>query len=369
MRAIVLVLDGCGAGAAPDAHEFGDTEPANTLRHVWDATGGFHAPHLARLGFLAAAGIGPKPEPVDRPCSFGRMKPMSKGGKDSVVGHWEMMGIRLEHPFPVFPNGFPDELVKKFEASIGRRTLGNRAASGTQIIAELGSNHMETGSPILYTSADSVFQLAAHEGVIPIEELYRYCEIARELCTGEFEVQRVIARPFAGSDGHFARTERRRDYPLAAPANFVDEVGDVFGIGVVPELFGGRGFRKLPRTQSNPEHAAELNRALESDARFIFANFEDFDMRYGHRNDVPGFARCIEEFDHILERLLPKLQEIDLLILTSDHGNDPTTVSTDHSREYAPIVAYGPHREFSGDVDGFWLVRELVSDQLSPTIG
>ncbi|MDX2066320.1 MAG: phosphopentomutase [Fimbriimonadaceae bacterium] len=369
MRAIVIVLDGCGAGAAPDSAEFGATEPTSTVRHVWEAVGGFHAPNLASVGFLAACGIGPAPEPLPgRPVSYGRLQPLSKGGKDSVVGHWEMMGIELDRPFPTFPNGFPAELVSAFSAAIGRDVLGNRAASGTQIISELGGQHLRSGAPILYTSADSVLQIAAHEEVVPVETLYAWCEAARALCVGDFEVQRVIARPFTGEEGHFQRTERRRDYPLTPPTNLIDEIGDVYGIGVVPELFGGRGFRDVPRTQSNAEHAEVLWRALESDARFIFANFEDFDMRYGHRNDAAGFARCLEAFDHTLGELLARTSADDLIVLTADHGNDPTTASTDHDREYVPCVAIGSAVPFSGDIAGFSHVGRLVSSAIVPTI-
>lgn len=369
MRAIVLVLDGCGAGAAPDAAEFGDREPASTVHHVWEATGGFHAPNLAKVGFLAACGIGPFDlADIGKPHSYARLQPLSKGGKDSVVGHWEMMGIELEHAFPTFPHGFPPELINEFEGRIGRKVIGNRPASGTQIIQELAETHAQTGSPIVYTSADSVFQVAANEAVIPVEELYQICEAARGLCRGDFEVQRVIARPFVGANGKYDRTDRRRDYPLAPAHNLIDDLGDVYGIGVVPELFGHRGFRDIPRTQSNAEHEKSLFTALESDARFIFANFEDFDMRYGHRNDVPGFARCLEAFDHTLERILAAVKDDDLLILTADHGNDPTTISTDHSREYVPCVAIGSHVPFSGDISGFRQVGKLVSEHLLPTI-
>jgi phosphopentomutase len=369
MRVIVIVLDGCGAGAAPDAAQFGATEPTSTVHHVWEAVGGFHAPHLASVGFLAACDIGPAPAPLpDRALSYGRLQPLSQGGKDSVVGHWEMMGIVLDRPFPTFPDGFPPELITAFSHAVGYEVLGNRAASGTQIICELGSQHVRTGAPIVYTSADSVFQIAAHEDVVPIDTLYQWCESARELCRGEYEVQRVIARPFTGDEGHFRRTERRRDYPLIAPPNLVDEIGDVYGIGVVPELFGGRGFRDVPRTQSNTEHAKELWRALDSDARFIFANFEDFDMRYGHRNDASGFARCLEAFDHTLGELLTRTTNDDLIILTADHGNDPTTASTDHDREYVPCVAIGNAVPFSGEILGFAQIERLVRAAILPTM-
>lgn len=363
-RAIVLVLDGCGAGVAPDAPDFGDHDTPNTLLHVWEAVGGFAAPHLAATGFLRAAGI---PVGVPPPAGFvaqwGRLRPRSRGGKDSVTGHWELMGIELETAFPTYPEGFPPEVITPFVAAIGRDVLGNRAASGTAIIDELGEAHLATGRPIVYTSADSVFQIAAHEETVPVATLYAWCETARGLLSPPHAVQRVIARPFLGKPGAFARTDRRRDYPLPPPPNLVDEVGDVLGIGVVAELFGGRGFRPGPRTQSNPEHATALRAALDSDARLIFANFEDFDMLYGHRNDPTGFARCLEEFDLTLADLLPRLGPHDILILTADHGNDPTTPSTDHSREYVPVAALrrgDEASEFLGDQDGFaWVARAV----------
>lgn len=366
-RVTVVVLDGCGAGVAPDAAEFGDLDGPHTLAHVWEAAGAIEAPNLAGVGFLASVAAAAKPGLEGFAVEFGRLKPLSKGGKDSVTGHWEMMGVVMEHPFPTYPNGFPAELLSAFEARIGRPTLGNKPASGTAIIAELGAKHLETGAPIVYTSADSVFQIACHESVVPIEMLYAFCEAARELCRKPHDVQRVIARPFVGDvQGGFQRTERRRDYPLPPPENLVDVVGDVLGIGVVPELFSHRGFRKLPRTQSNAQHAAALREAWQTDARFIFANFEDFDMLYGHRNDPVGFRRCLEEFDGWLGQWLSAMGERDLLILTSDHGNDPTTASTDHSREYVPLCAVtrGSGTTDLGDVDGFVEVGRRVARHL-----
>jgi len=337
-RAIVIVLDGCGAGAAPDHEEFGDGAQVNTLANIWNAVGGIDAPNLTQMGYFAAAGVGPTPPTTAR---YGRLQELSKGGKDSVTGHWEMMGAITKQRFPTYPDGFPIPLIKEFESAIKTQTIGNRPASGTKIIAELGELHVETGMPIVYTSADSVFQIAAHEDVVPVETLYEWCRIARRLCVAPNNVQRVIARPFIGKPGAFERTERRKDFPLAAPKNLVDTIGDVYGIGVVPELFDGRGFRTTSRTQSNPEHWVRLDEALNSDARFIFANFEDFDMLYGHRNDVPGFAKCLEVFDVELAKRLPQFGPDDLVIVTADHGNDPTDVSTDHSREYVPVAIFG----------------------------
>lgn len=359
-RAIVVVLDGCGAGQAPDWRDFGDLEGSDTLGHVAQRAGPIAAPLLAGSGFLTPRAQ-TAPNVPGFAVGYGRLRPLG-AGKDSVTGHWELMGATLSEPFPTYPDGFPADLVAAFEARIGRRVLGNVAASGTEILTRLGEESRRTGSPILYTSADSVFQLAAHEEIIPLPELYAMCEIAREMTS----VGRVIARPFAGEPGAFVRTEGRKDYPAPPPPNFCDAIGDVFGIGVVPELFGGRAFRPIRRTQSNPEHEAMLLEALGSDARFVFANFEDFDMRYGHRNDPDGFARCLERFDGTLARLLPRLTDDDLLILTADHGNDPTDASTDHTREYVPCVALargeggGPF----GDRDGLTRVGDAVAAHL-----
>ncbi|MCH7904952.1 MAG: phosphopentomutase [Armatimonadetes bacterium] len=360
-RAIVIVLDGCGAGAAPDAAEFGDHDSPSTVLHVWEHVGGFHAPNLERVGFLAACGIGDAPSG-----RYGRLRELSQG-KDSVTGHWEMMGVVTETPFPTYPSGFPQELIREFEEKIGKKTLGNYPASGTVIIQDLGAKHARTGQPIVYTSADSVFQIACHESVIPIDRLYEMCRIARKLCKEPYNLQRIIARPFVGSvDDGFTRTGNRKDFPLPPPPNLVDEIGDVYGLGVVPDLFGGRGFRDVPRTQNNREHETALWQALDSDARFIFANFEDFDMLYGHRNDPDGFARCLEEFDVTLGKIISLLTDGDLLILTADHGNDPTDASTDHSREYVPVALVGEGIEPKnlGDTDGMTAIGATVAAHL-----
>ena len=357
------MLDGCGAGEAPDAPAFGDNDHPSTIKHVWEAAGGFKAPNLESCGFLAACGID---SGEDARATYGRLRELSMG-KDSVTGHWEMMGIVTAKPFPTYPDGFPIPLVKEFEKSIGTQTIGNKAASGTQIIQDLGSLHVDTGFPILYTSADSVFQLAAHEEVVPLEKLYDWCRIAREICVEPNNVQRVIARPFIGDKlSGFTRTGHRKDFPLTPPPNLVDDVGDVYGIGVVPELFNGRGFRPSTRTQSNAEHKVALDAALESGARFIFANFEDFDMLYGHRNDPAGFAKALEDFDVYLGELLSKLRPDDILLISADHGNDPTTASTDHSREYVPICVVGPSVATGtvGDVDGMSAIGATVAKHL-----
>lgn len=360
MRAIVIVLDGCGAGEAPDAARFGDTDHPATILHVWEKAGGLNAPHLAACGFLAAGGV---PGSVPTKAKWGRLRELSEG-KDSVTGHWEMMGIRTTVPFPTYPNGFPADLVAAFEARIGSQVLGNKAASGTAIIEELGSEHIASGKPILYTSADSVFQVACHEAVVPLERLYEICRIGREVCSAPHNLERVIARPFVGKPGAFTRTGGRRDFPLTPPPNLVDSVGDVVGIGVVPELFAGRGFRPTHRTTCNAEHTVALRSALKSDARFIFANFEDFDMLYGHRNDPAGFAKAFEAFDGVLAETFAALGADDILILTADHGNDPTTGSTDHSREYVPVCVIGAGAGPLGDVDGMSSIGRTVAGHL-----
>lgn len=362
-RVIVLVMDGCGAGEAPDAAAFNDFDHPATVLHVWQKAHGLHAPHLQAVGFFAACGVEADPGSLAR---FGRLRELSQG-KDSVTGHWEMMGIITEVAFPTYPEGFPLELVKSVEDRTGCKFIGNCAASGTEIINTLGAEHLRTGHPILYTSADSVFQVAAHEEVVPIEKLYEICVAAREVCVAPHNVQRVIARPFVGDENTgYRRTERRKDFPLDAPPNLLDRIGDAFGIGVVPELFNGRGFRTGPRTQSNPEHAKRLQEALRSDARFIFANFEDFDMLYGHRNDPLGFARCLEEFDTVLGQLRQALSPDDLLILTADHGNDPTSASTDHSREYVPFVLIGESVTPGelGDIEGMTHIAQAIAQHL-----
>lgn len=356
-RVIVLVLDGCGAGAAPDAADFGDdpNHPGDTLVHVSQAVGGLKVPHLRELGLgnlLKLAGG----EPVETPAGYyGRLLESSQGGKDTVTGHWEMMGIVVESRFPTYPNGFPPEVVGPFEEAIGRKILGNKAASGTVIIDELGEKHLETGHPILYTSADSVFQIACHEEVIPVPELYEICLKARDLLKGQHAVQRVIARPFEGKPGSFRRTERRKDFPLSPPPNVLDLLEEngtyTAGIGVIPEVFGGRGFQYSQRTQTNEEHFEATMELMNQEKNgFIFVNFEDFDMLFGHRLDPEGFAQALETFDTYLGKIRENLTDKDLLMLTADHGNDPTIPSTDHTREYAPLLMSSPRWSRGGSL-------------------
>ncbi len=346
-RVIIIVLDGCGVGAMPDAATYGPTDPASaTLPHVAEAVGVLHLPTLGWLGLGNVAAI-QGVSPVQAIGGFGRMAEAS-AGKDSVTGHWELMGIVTETPFPTYPNGFPRDLLAEFEARIGRGTLGNVASSGTEIIRRFGAEHLATGKPIVYTSADSVFQLAAHEDVVPLAELYAMCGAARGLLTPPNNVQRVIARPFVGTTpDDFKRTEHRRDYPLTPPVpNFLTVLRDAGktaqAIGVVADLFPRSYFARAERTQSNPAHLTAILVAVQTGREdLVFANCEDFDMLYGHRNDPVGFARSLEAFDAALDGIVAALRPDDLLILTADHGNDPTTASTDHSREYVPLLVCG----------------------------
>ena len=359
-RVIIVVLDGVGAGELPDAPVYGDAG-SNTLSNTARAVGGLKIPNLARLGLGRIMPI----EGVKADFAlggYGRMNERSPG-KDSVTGHWEMMGIVLERPFPTYPHGFPSDVMQAFEEAIGTGTLGNYAASGTDIIRQLGEEHLRTGFPIVYTSADSVFQIAAHEAVIAIERQYEICGIARNLLRGEHAVGRVIARPFEGELGAFRRTEKRRDFPLDPPRCAIDVLAQggrrVHAIGKIHEFFNGRGIDSWDHTTNNADHSRALIDAVESNpAQFIFANLEDFDMLYGHRNDPSGLAGALEDFDQVLGALMGLLRPDDLLLLTNDHGNDPTTPSTDHSREYAFILAYSPSLRGGRDLG----IRESFAD-------
>jgi phosphopentomutase len=344
-RVIWIVLDSVGIGAMPDAADYGD-EGSDTVGNLARLRP-LHLPNLRRLGIAnirSIDGLAPATEPL---AAYGRCA-LASPGKDTTSGHWEMAGIHLERPFPVYPNGFPAELIREFEDRIGRGTLGNYPASGTEIIRELGEEHMRTGSPIVYTSADSVFQIAAHEEVIPIWEQYKICETARALLRGLHEVGRVIARPFVGSPGAFTRTANRKDYAVAPPKGMLLDLLDgrnvmVYGIGKIIDIYVGRGVREYKKTKNNREGMAETARALTDVAEgLVFTNLVDFDQNYGHRNDVEGYAAALEEFDAWLPDMIEKLGDDDLLVLCADHGCDPTTPSTDHSREYTPLLAYGP---------------------------
>ncbi len=349
-RILLLVLDGMGIGEAPDARDFGD-EGSNTLGNLCRAVGGLTLPALESLGLGNIGdfeGIKKTASPL---ASSGRMRELSKA-KDTIAGHWEMMGIVSERPFPVYPNGFPPEIIGELERRTGRKTLGNKPASGTQIIEELGPLHMETGALIVYTSADSVFQIAAHEDIIPPEELYGICTTAREILKPPHNVARVIARPFIGPP--FKRTPRRRDFSLEPPAETVLDLLikkgiDVVSVGKVIDMFSGRGFSSKVKTESNQDAMCKIddlllrgNDPLRGGSQpLIFSTLSDFDTLYGHRNDPEGFASALKEFDTWLGNLLSLLRDDAYLFLTADHGCDPTTPSTDHSREYVPVMFYG----------------------------
>jgi len=333
-----------GIGELPDARVYGD-EGSNTLRNTANAVVGLSLPHLESLGLGNIAVTKGLPPALAPRASFGRMKERSKG-KDSTTGHWELAGIVTEREFPTFPHGFPEELMTRFLRGAGcAGYLGNKTASGTAIIKELGAEHARTGFPIVYTSADSVFQIAGHEEIIPLDRLYEICRITRNsVCVGEFAVGRVIARPFVGSIGNFTRTANRRDFSLTPPSNTVldllHEKGiETISVGKVDDLFAGRGLQTKIHTHNNEEGiSAILNEAARMDGGLLFANLVDFDTLYGHRNDPAGFARALEEFDKEIPRIIETLDRNDMLILTADHGNDPVTPSTDHSREYVPLL-------------------------------
>lgn len=346
-RAILIVLDSAGIGALPDAAAFGD-EGANTLGNIRRVRGRLALPNLYRLGLANIEGS-TLPDVVTSPAgAFGRCAEHTLA-KDTTCGHWEMAGLPLDKPFRTYPNGFPAELMHRFEQAIGRGTLGNCVASGTEIIQRLGDEHVRTGFPIVYTSADSVFQIAAHEQVIPVEQLYQICETARSLLTGDNLVGRVIARPFIGSSGAYQRTERRRDYALPPFSDTILDALDgagfpVVGIGKIEDIFCHRGVTMVDHTRNNPDGIAATQRFIESgEGAFIFVNLVDFDMLYGHRNDVEGYAAALEAFDRALPAMLGALRENDILMVTADHGCDPTTPGTDHTREYIPLVVAGPH--------------------------
>jgi phosphopentomutase len=362
-RVIWIVLDSVGIGELPDAADYGDAG-RDTLGHIARSRP-LKIPNLVRLGLANIKPLAHLTPPAKPAASYGKGVTVSPG-KDTTTGHWEMAGIWLEQAFPVYPHGFPPELIAEFERQIGRRILGNKPASGTEIIKELGEKHVRTGFPIVYTSGDSVFQVAAHEDVIPVPGLYRMCEMARKLLDGPNRVGRVIARPFAGTPERFKRTERRHDYAVEPPQPMLLDVlaerkVPVFGVGKIHDIYNGRGVEDYVTTKNNADGMAKLSEALlRQRAGLIFANLVDFDMLYGHRKDVEGFARSLEEFDILLGAFLNELHASDLLMITADHGCDPDPVNptTDHSREYVPILAYG-----SGSRGGTNLgVRKTLAD-------
>ena len=342
-RIFLIVLDSFGVGELPDAAQFGDAG-SHTLRSC-AAQKEFHVPHMQSLGLFNIDGVGVG-TPVSAPVgAFGKCAELSKG-KDTTTGHWEIAGLISKQAMPTYPNGFPPEIIAAFEAQTGRRVLCNQPYSGTAVIADFGNQHMESGDLIVYTSADSVFQIAAHEAVVPPEQLYQYCRIARRILQGEHAVGRVIARPFTG-DWPFTRTARRHDFSLTPPGDTMLDVLqnaglDVIGVGKIYDIFAGKGLRSALPTTGNADGMAKTAELLQTDFHGLcFVNLVDFDMLYGHRNDAPGYAQALTEFDRWLGTFLPKLGENDLLMITADHGCDPLTESTDHSREYIPLLVYG----------------------------
>jgi len=344
-RAVLIILDSVGVGALPDAAQYGD-EGSDTLGNLARALGGLHLSNLQQLGLgniHPILGVASEPKPL---AAYGRMAEQS-AGKDTTIGHWEIAGVISPQPLPTYPHGFPPEVIAEYERRIGRQTLGNYPASGTVILEELGGEHMRTGFPIVYTSADSVFQIAAHEEIIPPQELYRICRIAREMLTGEHNVGRVIARPFVGSPGAFQRTDRRRDFSALPPEptllQRVVEAGQmVWAVGKIEDIFAGQGISTAVHTHDNMHGVDQTLQAMvQAGPGLIFTNLVDFDMLYGHRNDAAGYAAALRAVDARVPELLHALRVDDVLIFTADHGCDPTTPSTDHSREYVPLLVYG----------------------------
>jgi phosphopentomutase len=378
-RACVIVLDAVGAGDLPDAADFG-TQGSNTLSHVAEAVGGLEVPAMQALGLGNIVPLRGCPPRADAPAVYGRLLERSLG-MDTTTGHWEMMGIVTERPFPTYPHGFPQELIDAFARQTGRGVIGNRAASGTEIIKQLGEQHQRTGDWIVYTSADSVFQIAAHEETIPLEELYEACRTARKLLVGEHAVGRVIARPFVGEPGAYTRTPHRHDFSLEPPRpNQLTRLREhgitVHGVGKIHDIFAGCDIDTSAPTASNAEGIARTTELMRRvpDSSLVFVNLVETDQTWGHRNDPRGFADALEEFDAGLPDLLTAHRHGDLLILTSDHGCDPTTPSTDHSREHAMLIAHTPGGPLVGrrhDGDTFadvgatvrrWLTGELDSE-------
>lgn len=346
-RVHLVVLDSVGIGEAPDAEAFGDTG-SNTLGHTADAVGGLNMPNMEKLGLaniVPVKGLAKADSPA---AYYGKLQEASVG-KDTMTGHWEIMGLNIDTPFKVYPDGFPEELIQQLEEKTGRKVLGNKPASGTEILDELGQQHMETGAIIVYTSADPVLQIAAHEEIVPLEELYRICEIARELTLApEYLVGRVIARPFLGKPGAFKRTTNRHDYALAPFGRTVmnelkDSGKDVIAIGKIDDIYNSAGVTKSLRTKDNMDGMDKLVQVAGEDFHGLsFLNLVDFDALFGHRRDPQGYGNALEAFDARLPEVLEQMQEDDLLIITADHGNDPTFPGTDHTREYVPLLAYSP---------------------------
>ncbi|MCE5322756.1 phosphopentomutase [bacterium] len=366
-RCIIIVLDSVGIGALPDADKFGDAG-CNTFGHIAESVGGLNLPNMARLGLgniSPIMGVEPATEPAG---CYGKMAEVSQG-KDTTTGHWEMVGVITERAFPVYPDGFPDDVIGKFTAGIGRKILGNKAASGTEIIKELGEEHMRTGRPIVYTSADSVFQIACHEDIVPVDQLYEWCIFARKMLVSPHNVQRVIARPFIGEPGSFTRTERRKDFSLEPPHETLLDLiakndGSVIAIGKINDIYAGRGISTSIHTANNHEGIGATIAAIAGgEGSLVFINLVDFDMLYGHRNDPKGYANALIEFDAALPSIMGAMGNDDILFITADHGCDPTTPGTNHTREYVPLLVYGKKAACSVDLG----IRSCFCD-LSATI-
>lgn len=344
-RVIWIVIDSVGIGALPDAYLYGD-EGSNTLENIYKNIKNFRLNNLEKMGIGKIDGVKNIPKYNESKAAYGKAIEKSPG-KDTTTGHWEMSGIILDKPFPVFPKGFPKEFIDEFEISIGRKVLGNYPESGTKIIQDLGDEHVNTGMPIVYTSADSVFQIAAHEDVISLEELYSICKIARKMLVGELSVGRVIARPFIGTSGKYKRTPNRHDFSLKPFGKTVlDKIKEsglnVMGVGKIHDIFAGEGLTENVHMNNNMEGIDNtLNYMLSNKKGLIFTNLVDFDMIYGHRNDIDGYSYALQQFDNRLPEIIDMMDEDDVLIINSDHGCDPSTESTDHSREYIPILIYG----------------------------
>ncbi len=343
-RVFLIVLDSVGIGEMPDAEKYGD-KGSNTMKACW-GNENFHVPNMRKMGLFNIDGMDYEQDESSPTASYARMEEISNG-KDTIIGHWEIAGIESKKPLPTYPNGFPKDVIEKFEKLTGRKTLCNKPYSGTEVIKDYGKESVETGDLIVYTSADSVFQIAAHEAVVPIKDLYKYCQIARDMLCGEHAVGRVIARPFTGEYPNYTRTTNRHDFALAPPEktmlDFVKESGkEVIAVGKISDIFAGRGVTEKILTKGN---ADGINKTLEIMDRdfegLCFVNLVDFDMLYGHRNDVDGYAKALTYFDDKLSEICAKLRGDDVLIITADHGCDPTTASTDHSREYTPMIVYG----------------------------
>lgn len=344
-RVVLVILDSVGIGELPDSQEYGDTG-SNTVGNIAKACGKLNIPNLCKLGFGKITGVDYADVPANICGNYGRMAQVSKG-KDTITGHWEIAGIHLEKPLPVYPSGFPDEVINEFRRITGRNVLGNYAASGTEIIKVLGKEHVNSGSPIVYTSADSVFQIAAHEAVIPLDKLYDMCQKSRNMLKGTHGVGRVVARPFTGEYPNFVRTKNRRDFSIEpVDTTILDEMTKkdlpVVAIGKIEDIFSGRGISEAVHTRDNM-HGMDvtINYLRSLERGLIFTNLVDFDMLYGHRNDAQGYKKALEAFDMRLSELIYNLCDDDILIITADHGCDPVTESTDHSREYVPLLVYG----------------------------